>query len=139
MTDQQPVPVDADQESVSKASPRRAVSTETSDSTSDQRLFATLAHLLGIVTGPFGALLIMLLKKDDEWVVNEAREALNFQITVLLASVCGLILTLVLVGILVIIAVAVLNIVFCVIAAAHIHEGNSYRYPITLRLIKASS
>ena len=138
MIDQQPVPVVTDEESVNKMPLRRPVESEGSETTSDQRLYATLAHILGIVSGPIGALVIMLLKKEDAWVEKEAREAINFQITVLLVWLCGAILMLILVGILVIIAVAVLNVVFCVIAAAHVNEGNPYRYPISLRLIKAS-
>ncbi|MEE2907663.1 MAG: DUF4870 domain-containing protein [Planctomycetota bacterium] len=136
MTDQRPIPVDTDDDSVTKTPPRRAVASEESETTNDQRLFATLAHILGIATGPFGALLIMLLKKDDEWVANEARKALNFQITVFLTFACGVVLSIILIGILVVIAAAVLNVVFCIIAAAHIHEGNPYHYPITLQLIK---
>lgn len=136
MSEQPPEPIDSGDESEVKVPLRRAVAPEKSETTSDQRMYAMLAHLLGIVSGPFGALVIWLARKEDAWVEEEAREAINFQITVMIALVAGFILLIVFVGIFVIIGVSVLNVVFCVIAAAHVHGGESYRYPLSLKLIQ---
>ncbi len=54
----------------------------------DDRNLAMLSHLLGIVSGFVGALIIWSLKKDQSAFVDEqGKEALNFQITVMIAFV----------------------------------------------------
>lgn len=138
MSEHEPAPIDSNPNLSKRAPHRRSVIKDEVAINDDQRLYAMLAHLLGIVSGPIAALVIWLVKKGDDWVEEEAREALNFQLTVLIAQAVGFLLLIVLVGIFVIIVVSALNIVFCVIAAAHVHGGEAYRYPLTLRLIKGS-
>ena len=104
--------------------------------TKDDRLFAMLAHLLSIFTGFIGPLVIWLIKKDDSpFVDDQAKESLNFQITVFIASiVCG-VLIFVGIGILLIPVIAIGNLVLCIIAGIKSYEGTAYRYPVALRLI----
>ena len=135
LSELQPVQDESVVQMTDSTKPRRTVAVEPDETTSDQRLIAMFAHLLGIVTGPFGALVILLVKKGDDWVETEAREALNFQISVLLAWFCGFVLMIIMIGGIIIVLVSVLNVIFCVMAAAHVHAGDSYRYPLTLRLI----
>ncbi|MCH2134321.1 MAG: DUF4870 domain-containing protein [Phycisphaerales bacterium] len=130
------VMVDDAGDTVVKLPTRRDLPASGPATTSQQRLLAMVAHLLGILTGPLGALIIWLVMKKDAFVEEEAREALNFQITVWLAIVAASILTIIGIGVYLISGVAALNIVFCVIAAAHVNQGEAYRYPVTLRLIK---
>ena len=103
----------------------------------DSKTMAMLCHLLGIFTGFLGPLIIWLIKKDeDPFVDDQGKEALNFQISVLIAmAISGALICLVIGGFLVV-AVAVCNIVFCIIGALKANEGVAYRYPFTLRLIK---
>lgn len=103
---------------------------------SDDNMLAMLAHLLGIVSGFIGALVIWLVKKDSPTVEEHAREALNFQITVLIASIVAGILWIILIGIFLSAAVWIANIVFCILAGMAANKGQAYRYPFTLRLIK---
>jgi uncharacterized protein len=106
-------------------------------SASDDKTMALLAHLLGIFTGFIGALIIYLVKKDSSaFVERHAREALNFQITVLIASLVAAVLWIILIGIFLSIAIGVVNIVFCILATMAASKGNEYRYPMTLRLVK---
>ena len=105
----------------------------------DQRTLALLSHLLGIVTGFIGALVIWLISKDDTskgFVIDQAKEALNFQITVLIAFVISWVLMFVLIGMLLLPLVALANLVLCILAAVKSNNGEAYRYPFTLRLIK---
>jgi len=98
-----------------------------------------LAHLLGIITGPIGALIIWLVSKDDAskgFVVDQSKEALNFQITVFIAIVISWILAFVLIGLLLMPLVGIANLVLCIIAGIKANNGESYRYPFALRLIK---
>lgn len=100
---------------------------------------AMIAHLSPIVSGFIGPLIVWLIKKDDPqagFVVGEAKEALNFQLTVFLALVISGLLTIVVIGGLLMPAIVIANIVFCVIAGLKANEGQPYRYPVTFRLIK---
>lgn len=98
---------------------------------------AMLAHLLGIFTGFLGPLIIWLIKKDQSAFVNDqGKEALNFQITFVIAYIaCGL-LTFVLIGCFLMPIVVICNIVFCIMGAMAANKGQNYRYPFALRLIK---
>ena len=107
-----------------------------SDVKSDEKSMAMLAHLLGIFTGFLGPLIIWLVKKDSsEFVNDQGKEALNFQITFVIAYiVCGL-LTFVLIGCFLMPVVVICNIVFCIMGAVAANKGIRYRYPFALRLI----
>ena len=107
--------------------------------TSDDRTLAILAPILGIFTSFIGALVIYLIKKNegDSQALRCAREALNFQLTlVLLYVVCGMTIFLIL-PLLVLWAAYIANIVLCIVHALKASNGEEYRYPLTLRLITA--
>jgi uncharacterized Tic20 family protein len=111
--------------------------TEMSDDiTSDEKNIAVLTHLGGIFFGFIPALIVWLLKKDDSAFIGEqAREALNFQITVLIGYVAAWVLAFVLIGFLLLPAIYVTNLVLCIVAATKVSKGESYQYPFALRLI----
>jgi uncharacterized protein len=103
----------------------------------DDQNLAVLAHLLGIVSGFIGALVIWLSKKDQSVFIEEqAREALNFQITMLIGFVVAYMLTFILIGALLIPVLLITNLVFCILAAIAVSEGKYYKYPFALRLLK---
>lgn len=103
----------------------------------DAKTMAMLCHLLAIFTSFLGPLIIWLVKKDDHPFINEqGKEALNFQITVVLASIVSGLLIMACIGIALLPAVQILNIVFCIIATIKTNNGEHYRYPVALRLIK---
>jgi len=111
----------------------------TTEAPADQRTMALAAHLLGIFTGFIGALIIWLINKDDAgkaFVTDQAKEALNFQITVAIAMVICMILTIVVIGAILMPIVGLVSLVFCIIAAVKANNGEAYRYPFALRLIK---
>ncbi|WMJ70014.1 DUF4870 domain-containing protein [Stenotrophomonas sp. 24(2023)] len=106
---------------------------------SDQRTMALAAHLLGIFTWFIGPLIIWLVNKDDAskgFVNDQAKEALNFQITITIAFFICFLLTFVLIGALLMPLVGIVNLVFCIIAAVKSNNGEAYRYPFALRLVK---
>jgi len=112
--------------------------------TAEERNFAVFCHLsalLGLVAWGIGILLgpliLWLIKKDTMPFVNDqGKEALNFQITVFLAGVVCTALVFLLIGIPLLAALAIVDLVFIIIAAVKASEGVAYRYPINLRLIK---
>ena len=102
----------------------------------DDRNIATVTHLGGTVFSFIPALIVWVLKKDDsEYISNQAKEALNFQITVLIAQFIAGVLALILIGFVFMGIIWLANIVLCIIAAISTSKGKTYRYPLTLRLI----
>jgi hypothetical protein len=105
----------------------------------EDRTLAMLTHLSGIVLGFIVPLIIWLINKDrtDKGFLNDqAKEALNFQITILIGYVAGMVLTIILIGPLISLAAWVLSLVFSIIAGLKANEGVAYRYPLSIRLIK---
>lgn len=117
---------------------------ELSAPTQDERTWGMLAHLsafaglllppIGIVIGP---LVVWLVKRDESaFVADQGKEALNFNISVLIAgAVCGL-LVWILIGILLAVALFVFWLAMTLIAGIKASEGVRYRYPFALRLVK---
>lgn len=111
-------------------------------------LFAHLSALLGaLITGGIGLfvgpLVIWLIKKDTmPFVDDQGKEALNFNITMAILGVALVVLTVITLGIGVLLtipvglAASIAWLVFTIIAAIKASEGVSYRYPLTLRLIR---
>lgn len=105
----------------------------------EERTMALVAHLLGILTSFIGPLIIWLINKDkspNSFVVDQSKEALNFQITILIIYIIGVILAIILIGALISFLAWVACIVFSIIAAVKANNGEAYRYPFALRLIK---
>ncbi len=103
---------------------------------SDERNFAMLAHVLALFVGFLGPLIIWLVKKDESlYVADQGREALNFQLTVMIATLVGAVLTLVIIGLFLLIAVIIINLVFCILGAVACSKGELYRYPLCIRFI----
>ena len=112
--------------------------------TQDERTWGMIAHLsaFAVFVFPLGGnilapLVIWLTRRDTSaYVAMEAREALNFNISVALGwIVCGS-LVFALVGIPLGAALFLYWLVMAVIAAVKASEGVGYRYPISLRLVK---
>lgn len=103
---------------------------------SDERNMALLAHLLGIFFSILPALLIWLLKKDEsEYINDQAKEALNFQITMLIAYFVASLTMYIVIGCILAPVLLVVDLVLCIVAAVAVSKGQRYRYPFALRLI----
>ena len=103
-------------------------------------LFAHLSALAGLVI-PFGnvlgPLIIWQVKKDTlPFAADQGKEALNFNITVAIAAVISGLLTFVLIGFLLLPLVGLAWLIFTVLGAIKANNGEAYRDPFALRLIK---
>jgi uncharacterized Tic20 family protein len=102
----------------------------------EDKQWAGFAHLGGIL-GILPSLIIWLVFKDRGAVTNvEAKEALNFQITLLIVYIIGSILAFVVVGFIINAAAWIAAIIFSIMGFQKVNAGGSYRYPFALRLIK---
>jgi len=106
-------------------------------SESDSKLWAMLSHLSFFVIGIIGPLVVMLVQGEKSpYVRRQAVEALNFHITVAIASVVSAILIIVLIGILMLLVILPAAAILTVLAAIAVNKGEDYRYPVSLRLVK---
>ncbi|NPU94668.1 MAG: DUF4870 domain-containing protein [Gammaproteobacteria bacterium] len=102
-------------------------------------MFCHLAGFAGIII-PFGSviapLIIWLIKRDEMPFVNyNGKEALNFQITYMVAFLVSVVLMSVVIGFLMMAVVGVAWLVFTIIAIMHSSKGEYYRFPYIFRVI----
>lgn len=109
------------------------------DAPQEDRTIALLTHLSGILAGFIVPLIIWLVNKDKpekSWLTDQSKEALNFQITIAIALVACVVLSVVLIGAFLMPIVGLVNLIFCIIGGIKANSGETYRYPFALRLIK---
>lgn len=103
---------------------------------SDEKLWATLVHIGGIFFWFLPPLIGYLVLKDrGPFVRAHMATALNFQITMAIAMAVGWVLSIIGIGLLIILAVYVVNIVFSIIAAVKANQGQWYQYPVAIKFI----
>lgn len=107
----------------------------------ERRNWAVAAHLsafVGAITALafLGPLVVWLFKRhEDPFVEAHAREALNFNLTLLIWLAIGAVLALVVIGFFILAAVGIAWIVLTVVAAVRASNGEAYRYPMTIRFV----
>lgn len=109
---------------------------------SDAKNWGMICHLasfagylipFGNIIGPF---IVWQMKKDtSEFVDHNGKESLNFQITFTIAMIAAIPLILVVIGIFMLIALPIVEVILVIIASVKASSGERYRYPFTLRLI----
>ncbi len=121
------------------------VSTEPTDPSRTERQWAMGCHLMGLcgllipnlILGLIGTLILWLVKREDGVFIDEqGKEALNFQISLIIYSFAGILLTFIFVGFFLLVALVVFAYACVIIAAIKASEGVAFRYPACIRFIK---
>ena len=101
------------------------------------KIWSMLSHLSALLGVGFVLPLVVYLamRKESEYVATNAREALNFHISVLIYAVCCIPLVFILIGIPMLIVLGLGSLVLAIIATVKASDGQCYRYPLTLRLV----
>jgi len=111
----------------------------------DARMWAMFCHLAGlagfvvpvIFASIIAPLIVWQIKKDEfPFVDQQGKEAVNFQISILIYGLAAGLLCLVCVGFVLLPAVGIFKLVFLLIAAVKTNSGQAYRYPLCIRFIK---
>ncbi len=99
------------------------------------KIWSMLSHLSALLGVGFVLPLVIYLamRKESRYVAANAREALNFHISVLIYAVCCIPLVFILIGIPLLIILGLGSLVLAIIAAIQASNGHCYRYPLTLR------
>ena len=102
-----------------------------------------LVHLIGFMSGPFGAGLVVRLSKNEFTEAN-AHNALNWQLTVSGAIIAGVVMGLVLVQLStgafwiyvgLMLTVAFVNFASCLLAAYKATRGKTWEYPFEQKFV----
>ena len=104
----------------------------------EDRTIALITHLSGIIASFIVPLIIWLINKDKPekaWITGQAKEALNFQITIVIAWFVAMVLSFIGIGLLLMPVIWIVNLVFCILAGVAANKGENYRYPVSIRLI----
>ena len=109
----------------------------------DACTWAMLCHIAGmaffivpIVGGVVGPLIIWQIKKDLHPFVNQSgKEALNFQISMMIYAVIAAFFWFTCIGLVLVPVVGVVDIILAIIAAVKAANGQDYRYPLSIRFV----
>ena len=130
-----------------KPAPEHVVAEGRGPEAKDAKMWALFAHLspvvlsfigVGVFGGGFiGPLVIWLIKKDEnDFIADQAKEALNFQLTLLIAFAIGWAITAVTCFIVpIVLAVPILQLVFGILGGIKANNGEWYRYPFNIRMV----
>ncbi|MCS0646522.1 DUF4870 domain-containing protein [Curtobacterium flaccumfaciens] len=103
----------------------------------DQRLWATLTHIGGIFFTVVAPLVAYLVLRDRGGFIREhTRVALNFHITMAIAYFVGSLTSVFGIGVLIVLAAAIVSLIFSIMAAVAANQGQFYRYPLSIEFIK---
>ncbi|MDN6535171.1 MAG: DUF4870 domain-containing protein, partial [Yaniella sp.] len=89
--------------------------------------------------GFLAPLIVWLIYRDRSQTLDQqGRTALNWQISAVIYAVVSSVLMFLLVGFVTLFAVAVLDIVFCIIAAVKAGDREAWRYPLSIPFLRDS-
>jgi len=102
----------------------------------EERNWAMIAHLSGLVLLVIGPLIIMLVfGARSTFVRKQAAEALNFQIVIAIGLIISLILTVVVIGAILLPIIVIVGVIFMILGGVAANKGVEYRYPFNLRMV----
>jgi uncharacterized Tic20 family protein len=99
--------------------------------TTEQKLLAALCHGGVFLAAPILIPLVIMLVATDDYIKTQAKEALMFQILLVLGCIASGILTILLIGINGFIVIGIAAVVMPIIAIVNVLNGNNYSYPIS--------
>ena len=104
----------------------------------NDKIWSILCHLSAIIgVGLILPLVVYLaMKGESEYVAANAKESLNFHLSLLIYALCCIPLIFVVIGIPLLIVMGIGSLILAIVAAVKASDGGCYRYPLTLRLIR---
>ena len=103
------------------------------------KIWSMFCHLsiftvLGAILVPL--VIYLAMKDESEFVRSNAREALNFHLSMVVYGFCCWLLCLVFIGILLLPALGIFILIMAIVATIKASEGGCYNYPLTIRLVQ---
>lgn len=106
----------------------------------DDRTWGAVSHLAALIPIPgpnlLGPLVVWLARRDSsEFLDEQGRESVNFQLSMLLLFVAALPLVFIGIGILILWVLPLMNTIFVIWAAICVSRGEDFRYPFNIRFL----
>lgn len=113
------------------------------DSTLNEKQWVIFCHaggLAGLII-PFGNIIVPAIiwsmkKEESAWIDDQGKESLNFQISMMIYIFIAGLLSIILIGLPILIILGVADLALIIVAIIKADKGESYRYPLTIRLIQ---
>ena len=96
-------------------------------------IFSSIFVPLGNFIAPI--VIWQMKKHESEFVVDQAKESLNFQITLFIYSLISILLCFIVIGFFLIFALVIFGLIMVIVGGIRANEGEYYRYPMCIRLI----
>ena len=106
--------------------------------TTEQKLLCALCHLGTFVGIPILAPLVVMLITNDLFVKQQAKEALAFQLGLLISIVIGIISLIFIVGIFILMITGIAGVILPIVAVVRIVDGMDYSYPVTGNFVRSN-
>lgn len=109
----------------------------------EEKTYAMFCHL-GALSGfmvPFGNIIVPLIlwltkREASQFIDMHGRESLNFQISLLIYFLISAVLIFALIGFFLLAGLCIFNLVIVIMAGVRAKNGESFRYPLTIRFIR---
>jgi uncharacterized Tic20 family protein len=103
----------------------------------NEKIWSMLSHLsilfgVGVI---LPLVVYLAMRKESDYLASNAREALNFHISIYLYSLCCIPLAFIIVGVPLLFVIGLGSMVLSIVAAIKASDGLCYHYPLTLRLV----
>ncbi len=104
----------------------------------NDKIWSMLSHLSMLVgVGIILPLVVYLaMRHESEYLAQNAKEALNFHISIYIYCLCCVPLVFIVIGIPILMLIGISSLILAIIATVKASDGGCYRYPLTLRLVK---
>lgn len=103
----------------------------------DDNLMNMLPHLLGLLTNWIGPLIMFLvLRNEKSNALENAKHALNFQISLMIYMAISFALIIILIGFVLIWALGLFALIVGIIAIIRSYQGEVYTYPLEIKFLK---
>jgi uncharacterized protein len=102
------------------------------------KIWSMLSHLSALLGVGFILPLVVYLafRGESEYLTQNAREALNFHISILIYIICCIPLSFILIGIPIMILIGLGALILAIVATIKASDGGCYHYPLTIRLVR---
>lgn len=97
---------------------------------------AALAHASALIASFLGPILFLILADDDDELAREnAKNAIDFQIVLFVATLIAVPLVFVGIGLLLLPLIGLVDVIFVLIATVRANSGEIYEYPLTPSIV----
>ena|ERR1700733_4529951 len=108
--------------------------------TGNDKIWSMLSHLSVLVTPVIGIVLPLIvylsMRHESAYLAANAKEALNFHISLIIYGVCCIPLLFIIIGFPLLLLLWVASVVLAIVAAVKASDGGCYHYPLTLPLVR---